>query len=158
MSFRRFYKTRAKRHLLSTRNYLKNKREDGKWEMVLALRRLALRGNVFPAWRCIFVHSPHREVFPWLLSLELPPWQEAWLFISWGYCFSIPRPFPRLTQRGIEPSQQPLPQIPTRWKSLLVESVPSPMCLLGQISPLNTVFITGAWNTNLQMPFPLACY
>lgn len=28
---------------------------------------------------------------------------------------------------------------------------------LGQISSLNTVFITGAWSTNLQMSFPLAC-
>ena len=113
-------------------------------------------GKTDPARSYIFMRILHHVKFSlgflFLNSLNDRKPCSTWAEVSLLH----PQPFPQLTWRDIEPSQ-PSPQISARWKSLWAESAPSPVCLLGQISPLNTVFITGAWNTNLQMPVPLAC-
>lgn len=160
VSFRGFYKTRPMRYFLSTalwpesmqrtRNRLADKRG------FLTSRRLPW-GKTDPARSYVFLHILHHVKFP-LGFLLLSSLYDRKPCYTWAEVSLLhPQPFPQLTWRDIEPSQQPLPQISARWKSLWAESAPSPVRLLGQISPLNTVFITGAWNTNLQMPVPLAC-
>lgn len=129
VSFRGFYKTRPwdiswvqhydQRVCKELGTGWQTKRVPHLKKIALGARQTYFRSS----FSCIF---STREISPWLPSLELPLWQEALLSLELSVS-SPPQPFPQLTWRDIEPSQQPLPQISARWKSLWAESAPSPV-------------------------------
>lgn len=165
VSFRSIYKTRPKKHCWGAfyvPGTIWRPRKRKATKRLSLWSRSLLWGARHPLTSpCMKIHfiCSTAPSFPWLLlncHVVNPSTAGSLVIYELSIFSSTPAP-PQLTSKGTGPNQQPLSQISARGKWLLAEPVPVPMNPLGQISSLNTVFITGAWNTNLQMPFPLAC-
>lgn len=129
---RSIYKTRPKKHLL---------------RLLVGLKELALRGDPFIQTLYGDTFSTGRNFF--VASLE-QPWGRSPNRRKPSYLqvpVSLPHLFPSSSSHGRAPDSANnlcLKSHQDGRASLLAESVPIPTRLLGQISSLDTVFITGA--------------